>query len=120
MQVLNSPAQTGFCCVPAKDRISAAVAAIMKVAFNSNAQSFLVDMSGANPPEIVAKGDLIWVPNWSPDGNLLVVASAKEGAAFGDRNSLGLRIVDLRTGKTSIVPSPGGMVGGWFWFSAVR
>jgi serine/threonine protein kinase len=86
----------------------------MKVAFNFNAQTFVVDMSGANPPEIVAKGNWIWVPNWSPDGNLLVVASAKEGAAFGDRSSLGLRIVDLRTGKTSVVPCPGGMVGAWW------
>ena len=51
---------------------------------------------------------------WSPDGNLLVVGSAKEGAAFGDKNSLGLKIVDLRTGKTSAVPSPEGMVGGWW------
>jgi serine/threonine protein kinase len=85
----------------------------MKVAFNFNAQTFVVDMSGANSPEIVAKGDLIWVPTWSPDGNLLVVASGKEGLTV-DQNSLGLRIVDLRTGKTSAVPSPEGMVGGWW------
>jgi serine/threonine protein kinase/Tol biopolymer transport system component len=86
----------------------------MKVAFNSNAQTFVVDMSGANPPEIVAKGDLIWVPNWSPDANLLVVTSGKEGLTIGDKNSLGLRIVDLHTGKTSAVPSPESMVGGWW------
>jgi len=86
----------------------------MKVAFNFNAQTFVVDMSGANPPEIVAKGDFIWVPTWSPDGNLLVVESGKEGLTIGDQNSLGLRIVDLHTGKTSAVPSPEGMVGGWW------
>ena len=86
----------------------------MKVAFNSNAQTFVVDMSGVNPPEIVAKGDLMWVPTWSPDGNLLVVESGKEGLTIGDKNSLGLRIVDLHTGKTSAVPSPEGMVGGWW------
>jgi WD40 repeat protein len=56
----------------------------------------------------------MWVPTWSPDGNLLVVESGKEGLTIGDKNSLGLRIVDLHTGKISAVPSPEGMVGGWW------
>jgi WD40 repeat protein len=86
----------------------------MKVAFSVDGRTFVVDMSGALPPEVVAKGDSIWVPVWSPDGNLLVVASAKEGAAFGDQNSLGVRIVDLHTGKTSVVPCPEAMVGSWW------
>jgi WD40 repeat protein len=86
----------------------------MKVAFSVDGRTFEVEMSGALPLQIAAKGDPIWIPVWSPDGNLLVVASAKEGAAFGDRNSLGLRIVDLRTGKTSVVPCPESMVGSWW------
>jgi eukaryotic-like serine/threonine-protein kinase len=86
----------------------------MKVAFSVDGRTFVVDMSGALPPEAVAKGDPIWVPGWSPDGNLLVVASTKEGAAFGGQNSLGVRIVDLRTGKTSVVPCPEGMAGTWW------
>ena len=86
-----------------------------KVAFYSDDyRTFVVDMSGALPPQIVAKGDNLWVPTWSPDGNLLVVGSAKEGAPFGDKNSLGLKIVDLHSGKTSAVPSAEGMVGGWW------
>jgi hypothetical protein len=85
-----------------------------KVAFSVDGRTFVVDMSGALPPEAVAKGDPIWVPGWSPDGNLLVVASTKEGAAFGGQNSLGVRIVDLRTGKTSVVPCPEGMAGTWW------
>jgi hypothetical protein len=87
----------------------------MKVAFYSaDYRTLVVDMSGAISPEIIAKGDSMWVPVWSPDGNLLVVTSGKEGAPIGDKNSLGLRIVDFRTGKTSAVPSPEGMVGGWW------
>ena len=61
-----------------------------KVAFYSDDyRTFVVDMSGALPPQIVAKGDNLWVPTWSPDGNLLVVGSAKEGAPFGDRTRSG-------------------------------
>ena len=71
-------------------------------------------MNGGNPREIIAKGDFNVVPVWSPDGKQLVVESGKEGANIGDKNSLGLRIVDLRSGKTSAVPSPEGMVGGWW------
>lgn len=80
----------------------------MKVAFHSGAQTFVVDMNGGNPREITAKGDFNVVPVWSPDGKQLVVESGK------DENSLGLRIVDFSTGKTSAVPSPEGMVGGWW------
>jgi eukaryotic-like serine/threonine-protein kinase len=86
----------------------------MKVTFYSDAQTFVVDMSGGSPPERVAKGNFNVGPVWSPDGKQLVVESAKEGDNIGDKNSLGLRIVDLRSGKISAVPSPEGMVGGWW------
>jgi hypothetical protein len=49
---------------------------------------------------------------WSPDGNLLVVSSWVEGKHSGEKDSLELQIVDLRTQKTSVVPSSQGMVGG--------
>jgi hypothetical protein len=85
-----------------------------KVAFSVDGRTFVVDSSGALPPQVIAKGDSMWVPGWSPDGNLLVVAHTNDGVSFGDRNSLGVRIVDLRTGKISVVPCPDGMAGSWW------
>jgi WD40 repeat protein len=53
------------------------------------------------PPKTVAKGDgESWTQarNWSPDGNLLLIWSDKGKLA----------IYDMRSDKTSVVPSPNG------------
>ena len=69
-------------------------------------------MDGGLPHRIIEKHSI--VANWSPDGNLLVFISGVEGKHAGDKDSLELQIVDLRTGKLSVVPSSQGMVGGWW------
>jgi eukaryotic-like serine/threonine-protein kinase len=79
-------------------------------------RSFVIDMSGELPPRAVATGVAVWSDggDWSPDGSLLVFSSWVEGKGPGDKNSYELRIADLRTGKTSIVPSSRGLfLGKW-------
>jgi eukaryotic-like serine/threonine-protein kinase len=70
-----------------------------KVAFTSSAtdELMVVDMNGMQPPKTIAKGDgRHWsqARNWSPDGNLLLMSLNGE-----------MGIYDIRSGKTSVVPS---------------
>jgi Tol biopolymer transport system component len=70
-----------------------------KVGFTSAAPNELmvVDMNGLLPPKMVAKGDddnWAQARNWSPDGNLLLIYIKGEPAIY-----------NMRTGKTSVVPS---------------
>jgi eukaryotic-like serine/threonine-protein kinase len=79
-------------------------------------QSFVVETDGALPARTVAIGNASWSDNgsWSPDGNLLLVESGVQGKLRSDKNSSELRIVDLRTGKTSVIPFSQGLIGvGW-------
>jgi serine/threonine protein kinase len=79
-------------------------------------QSFVVDTNGSTPPKAVAVGNASWsaAGGWSPDGNLLMVDSGVPGKFRSDKNSSELRIADLRTGETSVVPSSQGLIGcGW-------
>jgi eukaryotic-like serine/threonine-protein kinase len=77
-------------------------------------QSFVVDTNGAFPPRAIATGNASWsaAGSWSPDGNLLLVESGVQGKLRSDKNSSELRIADLRTGETSIVPFSQGLIGG--------
>jgi Tol biopolymer transport system component len=79
-------------------------------------QSFVIDTDGALPPRAVAMGNASWSANgsWSPDGNLLLVESGVQGKLRSEKNSSELRIADLRTGETSVVPFSQGLIeGGW-------
>jgi len=73
-----------------------------RIAFTSNDQIFVIDINGGPPQRIVEHGV---AANWSPDGNLLLFTG------FGQGSTL-LQIVDLRTQKTSVVPSSLGKIGG--------
>jgi dipeptidyl aminopeptidase/acylaminoacyl peptidase len=67
---------------------------------NSAGAICLINMDGGSPPTIVEK-DGTW-PHWSPDGGLLV---------FMDRGaSAHIHILDLRTGRSSLVPGPADML----------
>lgn len=67
---------------------------------NSAGAICLISMDGVSSPTIVEK-DGSW-PHWSPDGSRLV---------FIDRSaSSHIHILDLRTGKSSLVPGPAGML----------
>jgi len=91
-----------------------------KVAFESgdllsdNLRLLIADMNGAAPPTAVAIRVAVGSDggDWSPDGSLIVFNSYVEGKVFDDKNSYELRITDVRTGKTSAVPSSQGMFGG--------
>jgi eukaryotic-like serine/threonine-protein kinase len=67
---------------------------------NSAGAICLINMDGGSPPTIVEK-DGTW-PHWSPNGGLLV---------FMDRGaSAHIHILDLRTGRSSLVPGPADML----------
>jgi hypothetical protein len=67
-------------------------------------------MDGGVPQKIVERNSAAGL--WSPDGNLLVLTSWTDAPA-GEKNSmLYSQIVDLRTRKTSVVPSSHGTLGG--------
>jgi Tol biopolymer transport system component len=91
-----------------------------KVAFQSgdllsdNLRLLIADMNGAAPPTAVAMRVAFGSDggDWSSDGNLIVFTSYVIGKVFDDKNSYELRITDLRTGKTSAVPSSQGMFAG--------
>jgi len=77
-----------------------------KVAFHTaKNELFVVDMQGGQQQKI---SDNAFFASWSPDGNYLFykVASAPYGS----------QIADLRTGKSSAVPSSDGTSGG-YWLS---
>jgi eukaryotic-like serine/threonine-protein kinase len=79
-------------------------------------QSFAVDVDGVLPPKAIPIGNASWAASasWSPDGNLLLVDSGIQGKLRSNKNSSELRIADLRTGKTSVVPLSQGLIGvGW-------
>jgi serine/threonine protein kinase len=79
-------------------------------------QSFVIDTNGMLPPKAIAIGNASWTASgsWSPDGNLLLVDSGVQGTLRSNKNSSELRIADLGTGKTSVVPLSQGLIGvGW-------
>jgi len=72
-----------------------------RVAFHTDkGEVFVISMDGGVPQRIVENG---YYASWSPDGNGLIssILSANGGVGF--------QITDLRTGKTSAVPSGPGL-----------
>jgi WD40-like Beta Propeller Repeat len=53
-------------------------------------------------------------PNWSPDGNSLVVTSTVAGKHLGEKRWSELNTIDLRSGKSTMVTNSQGTLGG-FW-----
>ena len=73
---------------------------------------FVVGMDGG-PLKLIARHSD--VPRWSPDGNLLLFTSYTD-APIGESTRMYMQVADLRTGKTSIVPSSQG-IGGGIWIN---
>jgi hypothetical protein len=81
-----------------------------RVAFaTTHSEIYVIGMDGGVPQKIIERNSSSGL--WSPDGNLLALTSWTDAPA-GEKNSLYLRIFDLRTRKTSVVPSSQGTVGG--------
>lgn len=74
-------------------------------------ETYMVSMDGGPPQRVVEKNSI--GANWSPDGNLLVFTSRTPTSA-DEKNSVYLQVVDLRTGKVSVVPSSQSVLGGWW------
>ena len=73
-----------------------------KVAFHTDKNElFVIDMQGGQPQKIA---DNAFFASWSPDGNYLLDPVALP--------PYGLQITDVRTGKSSAVPSSDGKSGG--------
>ena len=74
-----------------------------RVAFHTDKNEvFVISMDGGLPQRAVEKG---FYASWSPDGNYLV------SGTFSANGGYGYQITDLRTGKTSAVPSGPGLNG---------
>jgi len=83
-----------------------------RVAFSTpDSTAYVINMNGGTAKKIA---DNASAPDWSPDGNLVVVGSATPGKAVGEQGSFESRVVDLRTGKISVVPGSENTLGPWF------
>jgi eukaryotic-like serine/threonine-protein kinase len=80
-----------------------------KVAFTSSEyEIYVISVDGGTPQKIT--GRYSGAANWSPDGNLLVMTAWIDFPA--ERlHTIFVKVADLRTGKTSVVPSSEGMNG---------
>jgi serine/threonine protein kinase len=82
-----------------------------KVAFSTpEHKAYVVSMNGGTPKKLAENAN---APDWSPDGTLLAVTSgvpSTESSGGYDQS----RIVDLRSGKVSVVPDSQGTIGPWF------
>ena len=75
-----------------------------KVAFSdSEGDCYVVGADGSALRKLV-QGT---APDWSPDGNLLAITTAS-------KTFYASAILDLRSGKVSELPDPGGSIGPWF------
>ena len=70
-------------------------------------KNYLVSSDGGPPQELPSTGESVGDPNWSPDGKSVVFWSA---LAFPVGEDMWIDIVDLRTGKVSVVPGSEGLV----------
>jgi eukaryotic-like serine/threonine-protein kinase len=83
-----------------------------RVAFStSDNDAWVIGINGGTPRKLA---DDASAPDWSPDGNLVVVGSTVPGKAAGEKGYFQSRIVNLRTGTVSVVPDSQGTVGPWF------
>ncbi len=82
-----------------------------KVVFgNGQAEMHIVSMEGGPLQRVGDKGIY---PTWSPDGNKLAFG-VTTATSTGHANTFELRTFDLRTGKTSVIPTQAQMMGA-FW-----
>jgi serine/threonine protein kinase len=72
-------------------------------------ETYEIGMDGGPPHRIASQSG---AAKFSPDQNLLIITSVIEGMHPGDKNSLELQLLDLRTGKISVLPSSEGKLGG--------
>jgi Tol biopolymer transport system component len=72
-------------------------------------ETHVIDMDGGLPQRIEKQSS---ATHFSPDQNSLIITSLIDGGRPGDKNTLELKICDLRTGKISVVPSSAGKLGG--------
>ena len=70
----------------------------------SSDETFMVSVEGGSPQKIERQHGGVGT-SWSPDGNFLILASFLEGKHLGDKNTVEMQTFDVRTGKTSPVPS---------------
>ena len=81
-----------------------------KVAFTTCCyETHVIDMDGGLPQRIDEHSS---AAHFSPDQDLLIMTSLVEGKHNGDKNPLQLEILDVRTGKISVVPFSEGKLGG--------
>jgi Tol biopolymer transport system component len=83
-----------------------------KVAFSTPERiTYTVSMNGGTPKKLADNAN---APDWSPDGNLLAVTSSVPSTESSGPGYVQSRIVDLRSGKVSVVPDAQGTIGPWF------
>ncbi|HKI27548.1 MAG TPA: protein kinase [Candidatus Sulfotelmatobacter sp.] len=83
-----------------------------RVAFSTpESVAYLISMNGGTPQRL---SDYASAPDWSPDGNAVVVGSLVPGKTIGEKAYLQSRIIDVRTGTASVVSDSQGLVGAWF------
>jgi WD40 repeat protein len=84
-----------------------------KISFiTQNRQISVIDINGGQPQLQLTTGKDFVAGNWSPDGNSLVITVPIIARQPGEKNSYELQLMDLSTGKLSVVPSSRGLVGG--------
>ena len=76
-----------------------------KVAFRTSDWDLYITATDGGPAQLVAKHSD--APSWSPDGNLLLFTSYTDAPVVEETRSY-LQVYDLRSGKTSVVPSSQG------------
>jgi ABC-2 type transport system permease protein len=79
---------------------------------NGRGDIYVVGMDGSSLRRVVEKHAP--VACWSPDGNSLVLTAWIEGKPARGSHAFQLEILDLRSGKRSVVPSSEGMIGAWW------
>jgi DNA-binding winged helix-turn-helix (wHTH) protein/Tol biopolymer transport system component len=84
-----------------------------KVAFRTSNWDLFVLKLDSGPMQMVAQHSDF--PSWSPDGNLLLFTSYTD-APIGENSRSYMQVLDTRSGKTSVVPSSRGKLGG-IWTS---
>ena len=83
-----------------------------KVAFSDNdGAAYVISINGGSPKKL---SDNAVAPDWSPDGNLVVVSSNIRGGDSGDGEYFRSRILDVRTASISNVPDSQDTLGPWF------
>ncbi len=76
-----------------------------KVAFRTSDWDLSIMAMNGGPAQLVARHSD--APSWSPDGNLLLFTSYTDAPVVEETRSY-LQVFDLRSGKTSVVPSSQG------------